>query len=189
MNIPDDDKITYRNVMRGHGANGYAVYVDADTLGLGIRVKHMRVDHSWRSEWTLDALPQQRFATLGHLRAAAAALTDEQVAQTMAKWPRITSIKPDVCGNRCQLCPWQPTLGRDGKRVIHDTMRVEIAYTWADVHSNSLCHEHTEQYRTDPPGLAAAFDAEVAERRARSEEFRRKLGEVREMPDDSSSPF
>ena len=172
MNIPE--KISMREVLHGHGANGMALYGYEDTAGLGIRMEARRKDRKspFVETFFLDALPGREFKTFADLCAAALPLTDADIeAATSAMYPRIKSIEPDTCGNRCRLCPRPESLfDAAGERIKHDTWRVEIADSWKKIDSISLCNAHMTQYDGDAKGLRAAMDAEVAERVKRLDE-------------------
>lgn len=170
MNIPE--KIQIRNTQHGSGAKGMAVYGYEDTDGLGVRMEARRKDgrSPFIETWFLDALPGQEFKTFAELRAKALPLTDEQIAaETRDKYPLIKDAGPDTCGNACRLCPRTvPSFDVKGERVMHDTWRVTLAYSWKDCTSLSLCDAHMNQYESDAKGLSAAVDAEVAARKARA---------------------
>lgn len=171
MNIPE--VIGMRNAMHGSGAKGMAIYGYEDTSGLGIRMEARRKNgrSPFVETWFLDALPGQEFATFAALREKALPLTDEQIkAETADKYPLVAKIEPDTCGNACRLCP-RPAYVPG--RVHHETWSVEVAYSWKDCHSVSLCDSHMAQFGLDgathdAKALVAALQAEVAERRAKA---------------------
>ena len=172
MNVPEEIKI--RNTMHGSGAKGMAIYGYEDCHGLGIRMEARRKDgrSPFVETWFLDALPGHEFATFAELREKALPLTDEQIkAETADKYPLIAKMGPDSCGNACRLCPRPPYV--PGPRAHHETWSVQVAYSWKDCHSVSLCDTHMEQFGLDGAthdvkALVAALEAEVAERRARA---------------------
>jgi hypothetical protein len=171
VDIPES--INIRETMHGHGAKGMAFYVYADTGDLGIRMEARRKDgrSPFIETWFLDALPNREFSSFAALREAALPLTDAEIeAQTTACYPLVKDAKPDSWGNRCRLCP-RPLFDPGAARVKHDTWRVTIAYSWKDLDSLSLCHDHLATFEKDPKGLRAAIEAEVAERRARAKPF------------------
>lgn len=171
MNIPENIKM--RNTLHGSGAKGMALYGYEDTAGLGVRMEARRKDgrSPFIETWFLDALPGEEFKTFAELRTRALPLTDEQIAaETVDKYPLIKDAGPDTCGNACRLCPRTgPSFDEKGERIKHDTWRVTLAYSWKECTSASLCDAHMDQYESDPKGLSAALDAEVAARKARAE--------------------
>lgn len=190
MNIPE--KIQIKNTLHGSGAKGMALYGYEDTAGLGVRMEARRKDgrSPFVETWFLDALPGQEFKSFAELRAKALPLTDEQIAaETRDKYPLIKDAGPDTCGNACRLCPRPSVVLGDAsltnpvERVKHDTWRVTLAYSWKDCTSASLCDTHMDQYESDPKGLSAALDAEVAARKARGEANR--LARLAEIPSTS----
>lgn len=169
MDIPETIKI--KETMHGHGDKGMAFYGYADTSDLGIRMEARRKDgrSPFVETWFLDALPGREFPSFAALREAALPLTEEQIAaQTTALYPLIKEMSPDSCGNPCRLCPRPASrLDADGKRIKFDTWRVDIAYSWKDLHSLSLCDAHMEQFADDPKRLRAAIEEEVRQRTER----------------------
>lgn len=165
MIVPDN--IIMRETAHGHGAHGMAFYGYEDIAGLGVQMEARRESSrcAFIETWLHKALPERQFATLAELRAAAATLSDEQVAAEAAQYPRFRSMAPDTCGNACRLCPRPPYTGQ---RIKHDTWRVRVAMGWRAITDRccSLCDAHFNQFNGKPAELIAALEA--AERSARA---------------------
>ena len=180
--------VSMRTVSHGHGAKGYAFYGYESVEAAGVRMEARRKDgrSPFIETWFYDGLPDRGFPSYAKLREAVLPLSEAEVeAATTGAYPQIKAVYRDTCGNRCRLCP---RTGPPDELSQPDTWRVELAFSWKDVTSLSLCDNHTEIFRPDPKGLSEAFWKDVAERKARGTVFRQSLQE-REVGGDEDYPF
>lgn len=152
MKLPE--KVTMREAMHGHGARGYAFYLNEDTLGLGVTQTVTLNPH--RTVYGFDWLPEREFKTYGELCVALRDVTDEQIAAEKAKWPQVVTER-EASDSPCRLCR------SPGKLQV--TLQESPRPT--DARIGTLCDACTPLAK-DPPALLAAFEAEVAARRARA---------------------
>lgn len=178
MQIPE--KLELVTAWYGWGSGGARNVMYVDNAGFGVRLQECSDERGRQvsQTWFLDALPGREFESVEDLRAAAEPLTDAEVAAaTTDIYPQIRDVAKDRCGNRCRLCP-KPSLqalvggSAAAGRVMHDTWRVVLAFSWKDEHQLSLCDTHLAQYREDPRALDTALDHEAKQRMAQAEALR-----------------
>lgn len=161
MKLPED--ISMKNTAHGHGAKGMAFYSYEDTAGLGVLVDARRAHgrapfiETWRWRW----LPGQHFGGYQELRAAAAELSDEQVAAERAKWPQLLKPPRERIGGSATGC-W---LHQDRPATHNGT--VQDSWLESDCTMALLCAECAAAAASDPQVIVRASVQRAADVAAR----------------------
>jgi len=133
MDLPE--QLQTKNVMHGSGAKGASMYVNEDTLGLGVVVITTRKagNQPFSSVYLHKWMPDQEFTSYSALRVAVSAVTDEMVVAEKAKWPQLVSaVVGDHAANKCMRHRDRPS-----------RMRASVATCWIPMLNDScgLCQE------------------------------------------------
>jgi len=109
MELPEKPRM--KEVMHGHGANGFAFYSyeDTDELGIVHDVRRQGCNQAFVSTFRFKWLPDREFKTYAEMCAAVAPLTPDGVAAEQAKWPADLDVRERrSIGGRCWLHPDRP---------------------------------------------------------------------------------
>lgn len=152
--------LTLRETAHGTGAKGMALYKSADREhGVHMEARRESSRHRFEETFWWDYLPGQIFLSYGALRAAADAVTQEDIAAEKAMYPYVRKsvfVGNRMYSNKCRLCK------EDGFLIVY------LATNWKPSEDRyaELCNGH--RFLADhPQALAEALDAEVAARKAR----------------------
>lgn len=179
MDLPE--QLPTRNIVHGSGAKGAAMYVNEDTLGLGVIVITSRKagNQPFASVYLHRWMPNQEFNSYSALRVAASVVTPAMVALEQAQYPQVGAVGGDHAANKCLR-------HRDRKSV----MRATVAACWVPmlVDSCGLCQECSVHATGNGQGILDMIE----ERRAYVASLppiRERLGLDQPPINDNDSPF